>query len=121
MLKKHILVACGLCAGFINGLLGTGGGILIIFTLSKLYPDSDPKDNFATAIACILPMSVVSAGFYLKGGSVAPGDVMIYILPAIAGGVTGAYLLCRIKASLLKKIFACLVIWAGVNMISPMV
>lgn len=117
MLKKLFLPLAGLCAGFINGLLGTGGGIIIIFALGKLFPDSDPKDNFASAIACILPMSIVSAGFYLTGGSVAFGQVMIYILPAIIGGIFGALLLCRIKTALLKKIFAGLVIWAGLSMI----
>lgn len=117
MLKKLILTLCGLCAGFINGLLGTGGGIIIIFAMSKIFPDSDPKDRFATAIACILPMSVVSAGYYLKDNSVALTDAAMYILPALSGGVIGALLLCKIKAELLKKIFACLVIWAGVNMV----
>lgn len=117
MLKKLFLPLGGLCAGFINGLLGTGGGIIIIFILQKLFPDSDPKDNFASAIACILPMSVVSAGFYLNGGSVVLSDVLIYIIPAVVGGVLGALLLCRFKTKLLKKLFACLVIWAGVNML----
>ena len=117
MLKKLFLALGGVGAGFINGLLGTGGGIIIIFMLSRLFRDSDPRDNFATAIASILPMSVVSAGFYLKGGSFAIGDVLTYILPAVIGGIIGALLLCRIKADLLKKIFACLVIYAGVSMI----
>ncbi len=117
MLKKLLLPLGGLCAGFINGLLGTGGGIIIIFALGKLFPDSDPKDNFASAIACILPMSVVSAGFYLTGGSVALGEVGTYILPAIIGGILGALLLCKIKTNLLKKLFALLIIWAGVSMV----
>ncbi len=117
MLKKLILPFGGLCAGFINGLLGTGGGIIIIFMLNMMYRNSDPKDSFATAIASILPMSVVSAGFYLKGGSFALSDVLIYILPAVVGGIMGALLLCRIKADLLKKVFACLVIYAGVSLI----
>ena len=116
MLKKVFLPLTGLGAGFINGLLGTGGGIIIIFMLNILFKGSDPRDNFATAIASILPMSVVSAGFYLKGGSFMLSDVLIYLLPAAVGGIVGALLLCRIKADLLKKIFACLVIYAGVSM-----
>lgn len=117
MLKKLFLAISGACAGFINGLLGTGGGIIIIFAMGKLLPETDPKDRFAAAIACILPMSVVSAGYYLKGGSVDLRAVAVYIFPALAGGIVGALLLSKIKTELLKKIFAALVIWAGVSMV----
>lgn len=117
MLKKVFLCLGGAAAGFINGLLGTGGGIVIIYLLGVMYKDSDPRDNFATAIAAILPMSVVSAGIYLTSGSFSLSDVSLYILPAIAGGIAGALLLCKIKVNLLKKIFACVVIYAGVNML----
>ncbi len=117
MLKKLFLPLGGLIAGLINGLLGTGGGIAIIYTLNYLYPESDPKDNFATSIAAILPMSAVSAGSYLLRGSFDIGEAMIYVLPAVIGGLAGALLLCRIKVKLLKKIFACIVIYAGVSMV----
>ena len=117
MLKKSLLVSGGLCAGFINGLLGTGGGIIIIFILGKINAENDPKDNFASAIAAILPMSVISAGFYLKNESFMLNDIFPYILPAVIGGFAGAFLLCRIKTAFLKKLFACIVIYAGINMI----
>ena len=63
MVKKSLLVIGGLTAGFVNGLLGTGGGIIIIFILGKINEYNDSKDNFATAIAAILPISLVSAAF----------------------------------------------------------
>ncbi|MBR5514931.1 MAG: sulfite exporter TauE/SafE family protein [Clostridia bacterium] len=117
MLKKYLLPLGGLCAGFTNGLLGTGGGIIIIFVLNKINEKNDPKDNFASSIASILPMSLVSAGFYLKNSSFLLSELYPYIFPAVIGGITGAFLLCKIKTNVLKKIFACIVIYAGVNMI----
>lgn len=116
MLKKLFLALCGTIAGFLNGLLGTGGGIAIIYTLNRLFPEEDPKDNFATSVSAMLPMSVVSAGSYLSAGSFVLGDALVYIPSAVVGGVLGALFLCRIKTGLLKKIFACVVIYAGVNM-----
>lgn len=117
MVNKVLLFLAGALAGFVNGLLGTGGGIFIIFFLGKLYKDSDPKDNFASAIVSILPMSVISAGFYLTKNSFEPKEVYPYILPAIIGGVTGAFLLCKIKTEWLKGVFALLLVIAGTNMI----
>lgn len=117
MVNKIQLSLGGAAAGLINGLLGTGGGIIIIFILSRVNKDGDPKDNFASAIAAILPMSVVSAGNYLKNGSVDLSDALPYILPAVVGGLLGALLLARIKTELLKRIFSFVLLYAGVNMI----
>lgn len=113
----------GLAAGFINGMLGTGGGIILVFLLGYLMR-RDPtlkniystRDVFATVILAILPMSFVSALFYIKDGSVNINDALVYILPGIAGGIAGAYLLDKINVKFLKKLFAAMVIYAGVKM-----
>ena len=113
----------GLAAGFINGMLGTGGGIILVFLLGYLMR-RDPtlkniystRDVFATVILEILPMSFVSALFYIKDGSVNINDALVYILPGIAGGIAGAYLLDKINVKFLKKLFAAMVIYAGVKM-----
>lgn len=113
----------GLAAGFINGMLGTGGGIILVFLLGYLMR-RDPtlkniystRDVFATVILAILPMSFVSAWFYIKDGSVNINDALVYILPGIAGGIAGAYLLDKINVKFLKKLFAAMVIYAGVKM-----
>ena len=113
----------GLAAGFINGMLGTGGGIILVFLLGYLMR-RDPtlkniystRDVFATVILAIRPMSFVSAWFYIKDGSVNINDALVYILPGIAGGIAGAYLLDKINVKFLKKLFAAMVIYAGVKM-----
>ncbi|MBE6687402.1 MAG: sulfite exporter TauE/SafE family protein [Ruminococcaceae bacterium] len=117
MLKKSLLLAGGVCAGFINGLLGTGGGIIIIFVLNKINEKNDPKDNFASAVAAILPMSLVSAASYLKNGGFDISELGIYVIPAVLGGLSGAFLLCKIKITFLKRIFAGIITYAGINML----
>ncbi len=115
-----LIVAGGVAAGFINGMLGTGGGIVLVFLLGYLLTDKrgySPRDVFATVIAAVIPMSVVSAYMYLKDGSVAFADALPYILPGILGGVSGAYLLDKINLKLLKKLFAVMVIYAGVKFV----
>ena len=67
--------AVGLGAGFINGLLGAAGGILLVTALPYLPTPSllsvganpygqagaDRRDLFASALAVMLPVSAVSA------------------------------------------------------------
>lgn len=114
MRKNIILILCGICAGFINGLLGSGGGIVIVFTLCYLYPEKSPKDAFASALICILPMSLVSAGRYIQNGYFDIKELLSYILPAIIGGVIGGFLLDRLNSGLVKKLFAALITVGGI-------
>lgn len=117
MLTNIGYIVTGAAAGLINGLLGTGGGIVIIYALSRLDKNGCAKDHFATALTAILPVCVVSAGAYLSRGSFDIKDVYIYILPAAAGGLIGAFLLDKLKTSLVNKVFSFLLIFAGINMI----
>lgn len=116
-LRLAILIPGGMLAGFINGFLGTGGGILLVFLLGLVLPDGEDKDNaardrFATVIAVIIPLSLVSAMIY--SDSVPPTLSVPFILPGMLGGAAGGFLLDRINVKWLKKIFALMVIWAGI-------
>ncbi len=50
-LKPILLVVGGLFAGFVNGLLGAGGGIIIIYLLSALLRErASGRDIFANSL-----------------------------------------------------------------------
>lgn len=126
-----ICALTGLGAGLLNGLLGAAGGILLVVVLphmtppAPLYPSMCPlathherRDVLATALAVMLPVSAVSGAFYWLGGiRPAPTLLLSLILPAAAGGLLGAKLLTRIPNHLLKRIFAAVVVIAGVRML----
>lgn len=115
-----LLLLTGAAAGFLNGLLGAGGGIVLVFAFGLLNPDRSPdgvRDNFAATIACILPITALSAVFYARGGGLPPSTLSPLILPAVAGGVCGALLLDRINTVWLKKLFAVLVAYSGASML----
>ena len=120
--KQNILMlfAAGIGAGFLNGLLGAGGGIVLLYALSMMNPDSSPegvRDNFAATVACVLPMTALSVLLYTAGGTVKAGTFASLFIPAAAGGSAGAFLLDKISTKLLKKIFAALVVFAGIRML----
>ena len=108
-----ITLIAGLIAGMLNGFLGSGGGIILIFIMGVLIPDREPKDIFATAVLSILPMSAVSAYFYHRGGGIPMTESAHYYASALFGGVLGAVLLDKISTTLLKTVFAALMLIAG--------
>ncbi len=114
--KKNFSIALSGClAGFINGLLGTGGGIIIVPLLDR--QGLQKKESHATSIAVILPLSVISTAFYLGRGSVSFNDVLPYLPGGVIGAVIGTFLMTKIKAPLLRKIFAALIIVAGIRLV----
>lgn len=117
--SRIMLMLTGIAAGFTNGLLGAGGGILIVFGMSSLLKN-DPdggRDVFANALAVMMPISVVSVISYLLSGRMLSESFNVYLIPTLLGGLVGGFLLDRLKLPLLKKMFAIIVIWSGIYMI----
>lgn len=123
-LKDVLLVTLtilgSILAGFINGLLGTGAGTILIFIYSVLYGDRkgySAKESFATAMTAVLAISIFSLSTYSVGEFFNASLIYSLIAPAAGGGIIGAILSGRVKAAFLKKLFAVLVIYAGFNML----
>ena len=123
----------GLGAGIINGLLGAAGGILLIYTLPfflkekmplpvpfyhGLTPPMEGRDRMATSLAVMLPVTVVSfISYWLSGVSPDLSILSWLAFPAALGGLCGAWLLGRIRADSLRKMFAVIVIVSGFRML----
>lgn len=115
-----VLLVAGAAAGFLNGLLGAGGGIVLIYTLHALYCDGSAesvRDYFAATIACVIPMTLLSALLYAADGKLMTAGASALSLPAVAGGALGAFFLDKIQTKFLQKLFAALVILAGMMML----
>ncbi len=110
-----LLALAAILAGGVNGFLGTGGGIVLMFVLSALPQQESlaPKDRFATLIAVILPLSLISLVSYWDKNDTAM--LSPYLLPGILGGFAGALLLDKLDVKIVKRLFALMVIWAGYN------
>lgn len=109
----------GICAGFVNGLLGAGGGIIAVWGLSRMLRgrEAGRRDVFANALAVMLPLSAVSAANYSLSGLADGRELGILVLPAIVGGLCGALILDRISVDWLKLIFSAVVIYSGMTML----
>ena len=117
MNKKNILSAIlGLITGFLNGLFGSGGGTVLVPSLEKFLNFEEHKAH-ATAIAVILPLSILSMFIYLKGIDINYMQVIAICLGGMAGGYLGAKFLKKIPAKWLHKIFGIFMLIAAWRMI----
>lgn len=116
--KKRIVrsLATGAVAGFLNGLFGGGGGMVVVPMLIGLlgYP---PKKAHATAIPVILPLSVVSGLLYAVFGNVSAEVLWPVSAGVFAGGLLGALLLKKIPTKSVVLIFSLAMLVAGVRML----
>lgn len=117
--RLWLLALFGLLAGTVNGLLGAGGGIIIVFALNKILGDRalDKNGAFATALCIMLPISVLSVLIYSSRGHVSMEGFGVFIIPALLGGAVGGLLLGKLKTAFLKKLFAGLIIVSGILLI----
>lgn len=112
---KKIIALGGLGAGLINGLLGTGGGMVAVPALER--GGMQPRQAHSSSIAVILPLSAVSAWLYLSGGHVSVQDALPYIPGGIAGALIGGWLMRSISPELLRRVFGGFALWAGLRLI----
>lgn len=113
-MKKTSFWLYSILIGFVNGLLGSGGGILAIALLEKL--NIKEKKAHATAILVILPITLVSIVFYLFRGHLPLAEAVPYIIGGIGGCILGCIFLKKIDNYYLKKIFAVFVLYSAVRM-----
>jgi len=112
-MKKIII---GALSGFLNGLFGSGGGALAVPAMQR-FLKVDTHKAHATAVAIMLPLSVVSLFVYAK--NIEPNWLAIIslALSGSVGGFIGAKFLKKFSAKTLHKIFGAFMIVAAVRMI----
>ena len=116
--KLQLLILGGLAAGFVYGLLGAGGGIIVIYVLTRTFGEEIAKKNavFGNALCVMLPISVLTCALYASRGYMSPEGFGVFAIPALLGGFLGGVLLGRLDTAFLKKSFAGLVIISGIIM-----
>lgn len=116
--KNITLITCGCATGFICGFLGGGGGMVLIPILTSVLKLSE-KQSHATAIAIILPLTIISAVVYVINGVGGEQWLSPVTIGVILGGIAGAFLLSKLSAKWISTIFYIIMIIAGVRMLLP--
>jgi uncharacterized membrane protein YfcA len=112
----------GLFAGFIAGLLGVGGGLIIVpaliwlFAIQGISPEVQPHLALGTSLASILFTSLSSVRAHNRHGAV-DWTTFIRIAPGIlSGSLLGAWLASLVSARPLKIFFVMFLFFAATQM-----
>ena len=108
------LLATGALAGLANGFFGAGGGLFLVPLLSG-WAKLEQRRAFATSVAIILPLSVVSVAVYFYKGDFSLMENLPYLLGGAAGGVIAGKVFGKVNMLWLRRIFGVLILYGGVR------
>ena len=120
-----LLLLTGLFSGLLNGLLGTGGGVILVLFLRRYLAKSTDggaggdaqRLAYSMAVVCVLAYSLVSAALYYRRGTLPARELTHFLPGALIGGFVGAYLCQKIRLAWLNRIFAIVLILSGFSMV----
>lgn len=104
----------GALAGMANGLFGSGGGLFLVPLLTR-WAKLPQRKAFATSVAVILPLSLVSAGVYWFKGGLDLSGAWPYLLGGALGGILSGRLFQRVPLTFLRRAFGALILYGGVR------
>ena len=117
------LVATGVFAGILAGLLGVGGGIVIVPVLFFLFqsfgvsPETAMVVATATSLATIVPTSVSSIRSHHQKGNVDFALLKSWALFILVGVLVGSWLVTRVDGTMLTLMFGIIATLSALNML----
>jgi uncharacterized membrane protein YfcA len=117
-MKKYIIkiLLIGFVTGLCNGIFGSGGGTILVPAMVLLLGVKENKSH-ATAIAVILPLSLISSYFYVANKMVNWNLTFQVAIGSTVGGYIGSRILNKFSDNTLRKIFGFSMLAAGIRMV----
>lgn len=104
----------GALAGLANGFFGGGGGMILVPLLTRRC-GLDQRRAFATSVAVILPLCVLSSAIYLFRGGLDFMAALPYLIGGLVGGFIGGRIFQKLDMNWLRRAFALLILYGGVK------
>jgi uncharacterized protein len=112
-----LLIAIGIAAGFLSGLFGIGGGVLIVPALIYGAGFTQHKAT-GTSLAILLPpVGLAAALEYYRHGNVDVRSAVIIAITVFIGGGVGAIVANRITGPYLRLAFGIFIVCLGAYLI----
>ena len=112
-----ILIAIGLGAGVLSGLLGIGGGIVIVPALIY-FAKFQPQQAAGTSLGVlVIPIgAAIGALTYYRAGNLDVKAALIMAAGLAVGAAIGSHFGATMDATLLKRAFAVFLVFVAVKM-----
>ena len=104
-------ILAGLGAGAVNGLFGAGGGMVLI-PLLQMLTDQKDEEIFASSLAVILPICLVSLA---ASPALAWREAIPYLIGSGIGGIAAGLWGSRIPVKWLHRILGAFILWGGLR------
>lgn len=112
---QSVKSACaGVGAGFLSGLLGAGGGVLLV-PLLRDWVGLDEKRAMATSVFCIAPICAASVVMYAVSGRLDFALALPYLLGGLVGGICAGFLFGKTPPAALRRTFGGLLLLGAVR------
>jgi len=112
-----MLLIIGLFTGVLGGLVGVGGGIILVPAL-VFFLGFSQLDAQGTSLALIMfPVGILGVIQYYKQGHVDFKIVVLLAIGFIVGSFLGSKISLNMNQQIVRKIFACLMIFIAIKML----
>jgi uncharacterized membrane protein YfcA len=120
------MLATGVAAGILAGLLGVGGGIVVVPVLELMLEWLGVPVEFrmhiavATSLAVIIPTSISSARAHHRRGSVDVELAKRWVGFIFLGALLGVLIASRVTGPVLTGVFGCVALLVAIKMALPL-
>lgn len=114
MSKTCKFLCTGALAGLANGLFGAGGGLFLVPLLTR-WCGLDQRVSFATSVAVIFPLSILSAVLYYLNDSLPVLSALPYLVGGALGGLIAGRIFQKVSLVWLRRAFGVLILYGGVR------
>jgi len=112
-----ILIVLGIITGFLAGMLGIGGGIIVIPALVMIMGMSQQSAQGTSLAMMLPPIGIMAVINYYKAGHVDIRVALILAAMFLAGSYFGSKMAVKIPQDLLKKIFGVFLMVVAIKML----
>ncbi len=110
-------VILGLFAGFLSGVLGIGGGVVLVPALIFIFGLTQLQAQGTTLALMIPPIGLLAAIRYYQSGNVKLEMAAFICLGFLAGGLLGANLVHNLPEPVIRKTFAIFLLLISLRML----
>ena len=112
-----LYIILGVIAGFLSGMLGIGGGVVLIPALVFIFGLTQLQAQGTTLALMIPPIGLLAAIRYYQSGNVKLGMAGFICLGFFVGGLLGANLVQNLPEPLIRKTFALFLLFVSLRML----